>query len=315
MNQESVAHHKEIYFGLFPDLKGRELDELSSNILVVHPFNGLPKTYRPLHQNLNAESEVFTAVMLDVESTGLNTADCEIIDLAMTKFTCNKAGQVLDVLESFQCLNQPSEPLTDEVKRVTGYTDEQLDGHSINWGDVETFMKGVDLCIAYNASFDRPVIERYHEVFKSINWACAMKDVPWFDRFGAQGRLEFLAFKVCGMYFEAHKALSDVDFTIHLLTATDSSGTSAMKHMLDNALTPSYVVQAIGAPFDLKDKLRERGYRWNPNYPKCWEMEVSSEDKDEEIEVLKDRFCCFSPGVLKTDAAIRYSGRKGEKVL
>lgn len=301
----NVNPHKENYYQLLHD---EGVDEVVGSAIIVNKFLGLPFFY----QKNTSNAKLFTGCVIDLETTGLDTSVCEIIDIAFRLFEFDEAGNIYSIGEYYQCFNEPTMPLSEDVKRVTGYNDAMLKGHKIDWAVVDSMLAKVDVAIAYNASFDRPVAERYSDVFKDMNWACAMKEISWEESFGVSGKLEWLGYKLAGMYYEAHQALADVDFTLHMLTVKDSLGTPAMAELVKNAFSPNYTIRAIGAPFDQKDNLRARGYRWNPGSltsAKCWEISVSSTQYEAEIEVLKTSMGCRAPVSVKITAKDRFSIR------
>lgn len=50
-------------------------------------------------------------------------------------------------------------------------------------------------------------------------------------------------------------------------------------------IKPSYRVNAIDAPFDAKERLKARGYRWDPAL-RFWWKEILHSDKDDEQKWL-----------------------------
>ena len=56
-----------------------------------------------------------------------------------------------------------------------------------------------------------------------------------------------------------------------------------MAAVREAALQDVYLVRAVDAPFDLRDKLRSRGYRWRPDgmpHGKVW-WKLTSDPEDE----------------------------------
>jgi hypothetical protein len=64
------------------------------------------------------------------------------------------------------------------------------------------------------------------------------------------------------------------------------TGASALKALLDSARLPSLRIAALGSPFDSKDALKARGYRWHAE-AKGWVGEIAAAGKEEELEWLK----------------------------
>jgi DNA polymerase-3 subunit epsilon len=63
-----------------------------------------------------------------------------------------------------------------------------------------------------------------------------------------------------------------------------------MAHLLASARKPLIRVWAEGSPFDMKDELKKRGYRWNDGSdgrPKSWWTEVPEEAYVAELTFLQ----------------------------
>ncbi|MDS6826923.1 exonuclease domain-containing protein, partial [Klebsiella pneumoniae] len=61
-----------------------------------------------------------TGVFVDTETTGLDPARDEIIELAMVPFTYGIDGEVYGLGEPFQQLRQPSKPIPAAITAITG---------------------------------------------------------------------------------------------------------------------------------------------------------------------------------------------------
>ena len=58
-------------------------------------------------------------ILLDVETTGLNTALDEIIELAMVKFEYLPDDRIARITEVFSSFNEPSNPIPAEIIELT----------------------------------------------------------------------------------------------------------------------------------------------------------------------------------------------------
>src|ERR1700722_15183193 len=67
--------------------------------------------------------EQFTGIVLDVETTGLDTRNNEIIELGMIKFTFSSQGELHGILDSMSAFQQPTRPISAEITELTGITD------------------------------------------------------------------------------------------------------------------------------------------------------------------------------------------------
>lgn len=230
------------------------------------------------------------AVFLDVETTGLDAARHEIIELAMVPFTYGQDGRIFSVGEAYQALREPSHPIPPEVTAITGIDDAMVAGHSIDPADVARFVAGADLVVAHNAGFDRRFMEMFCEAFAHLPWACSMSQVDWQGE-GFEGvKLAWLA-AGAGFFYDRHRAVHDCHAGIELLARPlPRSGQRGMAQLLERARAPSWRIWATGAPYDLKDALKARGYRWNGDgagAQRAWFIDVPDESRDEEFRFLQ----------------------------
>jgi len=235
-------------------------------------------------------SKTKLGLFVDVETTGLDTAKDEIIELAMVPFTYGLDGRIFEIREPFNALRQPSKPIPAEVTALTGITDEMVAGKTIDPADVARFAAPADLVIAHNAGFDRKVLERFSDVFSTKPWACSQSQVPWVEEGCGGMKLSYLL-NDFGLFYAAHRAADDCLAAIEILARPlPKSGTLAMARLLEAARTPTRRVWAERAPFDFKSQLKARGYRWNDGEdgrPKAWFADVAEEKLEAELAYLR----------------------------
>ncbi|HEX7003495.1 MAG TPA: 3'-5' exonuclease [Trueperaceae bacterium] len=208
-------------------------------------------------------TDLLRGVFLDVETTGTDTRTEKIIELAMVPFEYSPDGRVFAVEEAFVGLQDPGRPLPPFITALTGITDEELKGKSIDAAAVASFLTGTSLVIAHNADFDRPFFEKTFPGLEPLPWACSQREVPW-GRLGVRGRkLEYIAYR-SGVFFDGHRAEVDCQVGVHVL-ATDwlGDGRTALGSLLESARRVDARLWALGSPFETKDLLKARGYRWD----------------------------------------------------
>lgn len=232
----------------------------------------------------------------------------------MVPFLYDLTGQVLEVGEAFDELRQPSMSITAEISALTGITDEMVAGRSIEPAAVARFAAPAALVIAHNAAFDRRFLERFCQTFTTKPWACSMSQVDW-ARDGHEGaRLVHLA-AGAGFFYDKHRALNDCLASVELLARPmRHSGQPALAHLLDEARRPSWRIWAENSPFELKDLLKARGYRWNGEGNgslKAWYVDVSEAERESELEFLRREIYQreIDLTVRRIDAHDRFSDR------
>jgi DNA polymerase-3 subunit epsilon len=155
---------------------------------------------------------------------------------------------------------------------------------------VKALAESADLIVAHNAAFDRRFLERFSPAFEVKPWACSMSQVDWANE-GYEGtKLAYLAMGA-GFFYDRHRAANDCIAGIELLASPlPRTGMQAMRRLLDSARRPAWRIWAENAPFELKDELKRRGYRWNGEggpSPKAWYVEVCDEAKGDELAYLR----------------------------
>lgn len=207
------------------------------------------------------------AMVIDVETTGLSTENDDVIQLAMLPFDYEvESGRILTVHKAlaFEGLREPAVPISEEASLITGITDDMVASKSIDDSAVAAVVADADLVIAHNAYFDRPMAERHWDCFAEKPWACTLNSVDWLREGFSAGKLDYLGMQF-GWFYDGHQALADCEACLALLAQTlPKSGKRVMSVVREAALRDDYLVRAVDAPYDLRDRLKQRGYRWRP---------------------------------------------------
>lgn len=247
--------------------------------------------------------------IIDTETTGLDTNRCEIIELGYQIVEFDSEGRFYQISAAKNFLNEPKGDITAEITQVTGLTLEDVKGHQIPWSEVENDMADVKLCVAHNAGFDRPVVERYSEVFIDKVWGCSASQIDWFHLAKVSSRSqEFLCWKIGKFFYSAHRALDDVQALTHLLHQPISeSRLPAFHFLLQTVRQQKVMIKATGAPFEVKDDLKTRGYRWNAN-ERVWQKTFDISQQQSEQDWLQQHQIP-NPTILKIKATDTFSKR------
>jgi len=231
-----------------------------------------------------------TGILLDVETTGLHQRKDEVIELGMVKFDYLPDGSIAGIRDVFSSFNEPSEAIPSEITALTGITNEMVAGQYIDEAAVSSFADEAVIVIAHNASFDRKFAERYWPIFQRKAWGCSATEVEW-RRHGFEGsRLGYLL-NGAGFFHQAHRAVDDCHALLEILAfELPATGTSALAVLLERARKKTMRLWAEQSPFDLKDVLKRRGYRWSDGgdgRPRSWYVDIDESKLDDEIAFLK----------------------------
>jgi DNA polymerase-3 subunit epsilon len=291
--------------------------EAMAEVLDGHPDYRVLRRLKPRREfGHKRQGEIAKVLILDTETTGLDSSKDRLIELALILVDVDKAtGLPLQVQEVFDELEDPGRPIPAEATRVTGITDAMVAGKRLNEERVAELMAGVDLVIAHNARFDRGFMENRLPAFAKLPWACSVAEIDWQAQGRGSAKLEFLAHEL-GFFYDAHRAEMDCHALLAVLAAPlPNTGETGLARLLAAAQATSYRVQATGSPFSSKDALRARGYRWDAER-KVWHTQVGNPAALEaECEWLKkDVYGGRSAriDIERQTALERFSSRAGE---
>lgn len=273
-----------------------------------------PLQIRDSFTDAHPPEKLITVAILDTETTGTNSSQDKIIELGMVLVeVCPQTGQAYRVVRVFNELEYPGRPIPEESTRIHHITDDMVAGKRINDAEVESLMSGVSLVVAHNASFDRVFVEDRLPIFATKAWACSFREIPWSEEGVSSGKLEYLAYN-CGFHYTGHRASTDCHALLEVLqNPLPTSGTLAMQALLQNARQAEIKVSALGSPFDSKDALKGRSYRWNGD-KKVWAKSIPQKTLDDEVSWLAEAVYGgkgFRLELEKMTAMNRFSNRPG----
>jgi DNA polymerase-3 subunit epsilon len=255
-------------------------------------------------------------VLLDTETTGLDSGKDKIIELAMLRVAVDTAsGLPCGEVTVYDDLEDPGVPISRQIEVITGINGEMVRGKRLDEARIAALLEGVDLVIAHNAAFDRPFVEARLPQFKSLAWACSFADIDWKQEGQGSAKLEYLAM-ANGWFYDAHRAEVDCHALLAVLNAVlPTRGLTGLNQLVQAAQRAAYRLQATAAPFDAKDMLKSRGYRWNAE-AKCWQTMLADEAQlQAECDWLKQAVYGSRAARVQIetlDSRVKYSGRAGD---
>ncbi|MDX5985055.1 3'-5' exonuclease [Sphingomonas echinoides] len=272
--------------------------ESAAALLEAHPDYRVLRSLPPLDLlPLPApEGRLRTAAIIDTETTSLDPATGTIIELAICRVTFDGRGRIVAIGPLNDWLEDPGHPLPPEIVKLTGLSDHDLAGQRIDDARIIELLSSADLIVAHNARFDAAWIEQRYSSLAGQAWCCSLTDVDW-RGLGYEGRqLGALLGEVAGFFNGRHRADADVAALVALLTAMLPSGRTACSEMILSAQRPTVRIIADHAPFEVKDRLKVRGYKWDQKIRRWWK-EVTSNAAEDERLWLAEHAGCRNPTV------------------
>lgn len=172
-------------------------------------------------KNISSESKVFMTTIIDLETMGMDATQHEIIEIGMLSFLFSNEDGILSVKYTYNELNDPLKPIPLEITKITGITDEDVKGKTINWDFVSQILNESHLIICHNSQFDRNFLELQTPIdlqkkFMSLPFGCTIKDIQWKERNYESSKLDYLNWKL-GYFYDGHRAINDCWAALNLL--------------------------------------------------------------------------------------------------
>ncbi|PUE14340.1 DNA polymerase III subunit epsilon [Limnohabitans sp. WS1] len=253
-------------------------------------------------------------IVLDTETTGLDSKGEKIIELAMLSVLMDVAtGLPVGPVTVYESFEDPGKPIPPAIQDITGIDDTMVKGWRIDDAAVGAMVEQADLIVAHNAGFDRPFVEARFPVFARKAWACSFLGIDWKKEGSGSAKLEFLAAER-GWFYDAHRAQVDCHALLLVLASPLGDGLTGLSRLLAGARQTRYKLRATGAPFEAKDKLKARGYRWDGEGRVWWCSVGSDALLDAECDWLRDEvYGRRSARVMleALDSLVQFSSRPG----
>tara|TARA_B100001142_G_scaffold287416_1_gene302972 strand:- start:608 stop:1477 length:870 start_codon:yes stop_codon:yes gene_type:complete len=238
-------------------------------------------------QVLMNEQNYIKVCFVDLETTGLDFAGDEIIEIGIKTIAVNKSDyRDFKAIKAYESYQDTEIEISPEITQLTGISKDMIEGHSIEWGKVEDILGISDIVVAHNASFDRAFLEKNID-FKNV-WACSKNDVNWKERGFFNTKLELLSIWH-GFYYDSHRAMNDVNATIHLLLHPSYKDFSPLEELVENSQkTHKLIINKFPYNESFIKMLKKRGgYRYNSS-DRSWRILIKDSDVlDQEVDWLK----------------------------
>lgn len=259
----------------FQGLSATDPHEVMAQTLAQHPDFRVLRRLVP-HSDYGALADPSSGqstrrvMVLDTETTGLDSQGEKIIELAMLSVLVDTAtGLPVGPVTVYESFEDPGRPIPPQITEITGIDDSMVQGQRIDDAAVAALVAQADVVVAHNAGFDRPFVEARLPVFAGKAWACSFMGIDWKKEGRGSAKLEFLAAER-GWFYDAHRALVDCHALLQVLASPLADGQTGLARLLAGVGQIRYKLRATGAPFEAKDKLKARGYRWDAEGRVWW---------------------------------------------
>ncbi|MGY3133415.1 DNA polymerase III epsilon subunit-like protein [Bradyrhizobium sp. USDA 4501] len=175
-------------------------------------------------------------IFLELETTGLDSACDETIEIGMVPFDFAPDGRIFSVHETLSRFRDPGRPIPAEVSAITGITDDMVTGNSTDPAELEPFLGEAVVVTAHNAAFDRRFAERLCGTFARLARACSWSEIPWAEEGFVDGaKLGNLA-SASGFFHDGHRAIDDCRAGLEVLSRVlPRSGRRGLDLLLESA--------------------------------------------------------------------------------
>lgn len=290
--------------------------EACAALLDAHPdYRVLRRLVPKLDWPMPTGVQTARVLILDTETTGLDAKGDEIIELAMLSVLVDReSGLPVGPVSVFESFEDPGRPIPPNITEITGITDDMVRGQRIDDAQVAAMVQQADVIVAHNAAFDRPFVEARLPVFAQQAWNCSFAGINWKTEGNGSAKLEFLASER-GWFYDAHRALTDCHALLQVLAQPLSDGRTGLRTLVEGAQGTRYKLLATGSPFETKDKLKARGYRWDGENRAWWCSLPSQEALDTECQWLKAEVYGGRKARVMLealDSQTQFSGRPGQ---
>ncbi len=191
------------------------------------------------HRVSDMDISNYTFVALDLETTGLDTNSCRIIEIAAVRFNIFFDGEKYTLLESEErsMLIDPEIEITSEVTMITGISEPMIRGKS-KWHEVKEKVAdfiGDSIIVGHNVLFDIAVLKNHGLVFwwwikeswtqtcnlqlATCNWSFVLDTFELSELLAQEAESLNLAFLANLYGFSSpgeHRALDDTIMSVHL---------------------------------------------------------------------------------------------------
>ena len=175
-------------------------------------------------------------LVIDCETTGFSPNLHAAVEVGMVKFVFERSPErefaILGITDEYHGLRDPGSAKLDPVSmRINGLSLSDLRGKEWEPKRINALVRGVELVVAHNASFDRNFLTPLIPQLKAVPWLCSCRGVDWQEHGVEKRSLKYLA-----MHFQLtkpdHSAFGDATSLLALLLHRFADGTTVFAALM-----------------------------------------------------------------------------------
>jgi len=158
--------------------------------------------------------------IVDVETTGMSPRHGdEVVEIGIILFRYNALNHDgVEIVETYQGLREPTDPIPFGVIRVHGITDDIVRGKTLDYNKMESIFMRADFVVAHNKGFDYKFLEQLLPMSIDKPWKCSCFGIKWVKNHGLPNqRLETIRDFLGISHDDAHRALADCEVVLEAL--------------------------------------------------------------------------------------------------
>lgn len=211
------------------------------------------------------------AGFLDVETTGLDELEDEIIELAIVVFRFDRdTGEIIDIIGEYTGLREPDVPIKRRASEVNGIYRRHVKGKKLDNQRIVSLLEYCEFLIAHNAEFDKGFFDQYLKIRRDppFSWYCTMKGIDWNKRRIKRRSLQNLLLRHNIEITQTHRALDDCKAALQLLQAKNKQGDYYLKELLSNPPLFDGLKYKYHPARALEEVAASATYKQDENHPK-----------------------------------------------